>query len=193
MALNNDQKNRMRVAMGSKSAGDLVSNYLLGWVQCKKILISSTPTGSEQDTGWDLPSKAIVLDVWLDVTTVEATGTTKTLDVGLLASESGGDADGFLKGVSVASTTGIKRGVPTLTTGSNEVYFASTTRGALFAALTAGTDNAGDVGTYFEKPHLAGSVTAKSISYTSASANFAEFRGAIYILYIDVDAFAQTS
>jgi hypothetical protein len=151
----------------------------------KKISISSTPTGSEQDTTFDLPAKAIVTDVWVDVTTAEATGGTKTLDVGLLSSESGGDADGFLDGISVA-TTGLKRGIPTFTVGSNETFYASTTRGSLLRTVSlAGADVAGDVGTYHERPHLSDSVTAKSVSYTAGSNDFAEFRGAIYIAYIE--------
>lgn len=51
----------------------------------------------------DLPSEGIVTDVVNVVTTAEATATTKTLDAGMLSSESGGDADGFHDGVSVAA------------------------------------------------------------------------------------------
>src|SRR3990167_9855574 len=65
-----------------------------------KYEIGAAPTGSEQDTGIDLPAKCIVRDVFVDVTTAETTGATKTMNVGLLASESGGDADGFLVGIS---------------------------------------------------------------------------------------------
>ena len=142
-----------------------VQNLDLGGMQLrvKKIPITSTPTGAEQDTSFDLPSGAVVRDVLVDVTTAEATGATKTLDVGLLSSESGGDADGLLDGVSVAAT-GLVRGVATLTVGSNETYFASSTRGALLATLVAGTDVATDVGTNYEVPHLGDSVTAKSVT-----------------------------
>jgi len=152
-------------------------------LKVKKISVTASD-GTEQDSGWDLPDKAVVLDVFVDVTTAESTGSTKTLDVGLLSSESGGDANGFLDGVSTAST-GLVRGVPTITTGSNEVYFASTTRGVLLASLTAGSDAATDVGTYYEKPHLSDSVTAKSVSYTAGSAQ-TEFVGAIFVVYIEI-------
>ncbi len=152
-------------------------------VKVKKIAITASD-GTEQDSGWDLPSKAIVLDVFLEVTTAESTGTTKTLDVGLLSSETGGDADGFLDGVSTAST-GLVRGVATITAGANENYFSSTTRGVLLASLTPGSDAATDVGTYYEKYHLSDSVTAKSVSYTAGSAQ-TEFAGNIYIVYIEL-------
>lgn len=156
-------------------------------VKVKKLSISATPDGSEQDTTWDLPAKALVLDVLVDVTTAEATGGTKTLDVGLLSSESGGDADGFIDGLSVAST-GLLRPGAAVTAGGTESYISSWTRGVLLTvgAPLAGTNNAGDVGTYYEKPHSAGSVTAKSVTYTAGSNDFAEFRGDIYIIYLEV-------
>lgn len=152
-------------------------------LKVKQIAISAAPTGSEQDTGWDLPAKSVVYDVFVDVTAAEVTGTTKTLNVGLLSSESGGDTDGFLDSVSVAAT-GIKRGVPTITTGSNEVFFASSTRGALLASLTAGSDAAGDVGTYYEKPHI--TATAVSVVYDADDSDWSEFRGTINIVYVEL-------
>lgn len=152
----------------------------------KKIPVSTLASSSEKDGGWDLPADAVVLDVFVNVKTAEATGTTKTLDVGLLSSESGGDADGFLDGVTVA-TTGIKRGVATVTVGGTETYFASTTRGALFGTFLAGANVAGDVGTLYERPHIAGSVTAKSVSYTAGSNDFAELVADIHVLYLEVE------
>lgn len=151
-------------------------------LQVKELPISLLTTG-EHDTGWDLPAKAVVLDVFVDVTTLEATATTKTIDVGLLSSESGGNADGFLDGVSTATPAAIRRGVPTITAGGSETYFASTTRGVLLATLVAGSDSAGDVGTYFEFPHIANSVTAKSVTYTLGSAH-TELAGNIYVVYL---------
>lgn len=137
-------------------------------VKMKKISITTTPTGAEQDTGFDLPAKSIVLGAFVDVTTAEATGTTKTLDVGLLSSESGGVADGFLNGVSVA-TTGIKKGT-----------LASTgqTLGSLLSADESGA------GALVPEPHVIG--TAVSVTYTAGSNDFAEFRGDIYVVYIEM-------
>lgn len=165
------------------TATDLSVNGAL--VRVKKLSIGATPTGSEQDTTWDLPLKGLVLDVFVDVTTAETTGATKTLDVGLLASESGGDTDGFLDGISVAST-GTVRGLPVFIAGGNETYLSDTTVGALRRVVyLAGADVAGDVGTYAEKPHVLNG-TAKSVVYQSGSADFNEFRGDIYIVYVEI-------
>ncbi len=154
-------------------------------VKCATASISSAPTGSEQDAGIDLPAKAVVLDVFLDVTAAEVTGGTKTMSVGLLSSESGGDADGFLVGVSCAAT-GLKRGVATVTAGGSETYLSATTRGALLGSFVAGADSAGDVGTVYERPHLSDSVTAKSVSYTAGDSDWVEFRGTLVVVYVEV-------
>lgn len=147
--------------------------------------------GTETDTGWDLPADAVVLDVFLKVTTAEATGTTKTINVGLLASESGGDADGFIDGLSVA-TTGYKRGVFVKTSGSNNLsgYIgaaATHTRGALLTEiLGAGLDAAAGDGDGFavKGQHLAGAVTAKSVSVTAGDTDWVEFEGSLFIVYL---------
>ena len=154
-------------------------------VRCATASISSAPTGSEQDAGIDLPAKAVVLDVLVDVTAAEVTGGTKTMNVGLLSSESGGDADGFLVGVSCAAT-GLKRGVATVTAGGSETYLSATTRGALLGSFVAGADSAGDVGTVYERPHLSDSVTAKSVSYTAGDSDWVEFRGTLVVVYVEV-------
>lgn len=165
------------VIAGSYSFADGIQ-YLV-----KRIDITSTPTGSEQDTGWDLPANAVLTDLLVYVKTAEATGGTKTLDIGLLASESGGDADGLADGISVAATGWVRPGFA-LTVGGSETYVSAITRGVLFApSALAGSNSGGDVGTYFERPHLSSSVTAKSVSYTAGSNDFAEFRGSIYLFY----------
>lgn len=135
----------------------------------RRIKITTTPTGSEQDTGYDLPSKAIVLGVYLDVTTAEATGATTTLNVGLVAGESGGDADGFLAAVE-CNALGLVKG--TLAT-------AGQTLGELMTVDSSG-------GVLVPEPHLTDEVTAKSLAYTSSAADWAEFRGAIYIEFIEI-------
>lgn len=62
------------------------------------------------DTGYDLPDVGIIPSwgVYAKVRTAEATASTKTIDVGLKAGESGGDADGFFDALSVASTGLVK-------------------------------------------------------------------------------------
>lgn len=153
-------------------------------LSCERLDIRSTPDGSEQSTGFALPDNAIVVDVWLRVRTAEATGTTTTLDVGLDSTETNGDADGFLAGVDVSST-GIKRGVASVTVGANEDYFDSTTRGALLQDFTAGSDTATDVGTLQNKWHVKN--TAETVTYTAGSADWAEFRGDAFVLFLEVE------
>jgi hypothetical protein len=150
----------------------------------KKLSINSAPGSAETDTGWDLPPKAIVLDVFVHVRVAEATGATKTIDVGVLSSESGGDADGFVDGLSVA-TIGLLRPTRTITTGSNTKFVAaSPTRGVLLADHQAGTDVDQDEGLYIEKPFIV--AAARSVTYTVGSSGFVEFRGDIYILYFEI-------
>jgi len=156
-------------------------------VKVKKISIAATPTGAEQDTAWDLPAKAFVLDMFLDVTVAEATGGTKTMDIGLKSSEGGGDADGFAVQLSVANTGLVRPGV-VQTAGATETYVSDFSRGAFLrnGVPLAGSNVAGDEGVYYEKPHLSTAVAAKSVTYTAKSADWAEFRGDIYFLYIEL-------
>lgn len=144
-----------------------VANTPTAVEKIKAIAIDSTPTGAEQSTGWSLPAKAIVKKVWVDVTTAEATGATKTIDVGTDGSGSN-DPDGFLNGVSVA-VTGVKKG--TLVNGGQ-------TLGAL---LSVDEDGAGAL--VPEEDITSGGDT---ITYTAGSADFAEFRGTIYIQYVEI-------
>lgn len=152
-----------------------------------KYAIAANPTGAEQDTGLDLPAKAIVVQVCVSVTTAEATGTTKTLDVGTDGSGSN-DPDGFLDGVSVA-TTGLKCGAFNSTTGSNNTYVgaASThTRGALLTErLIAGEDVAAG-GDGVAVPGWDVTSGGESITFTAGSNNFAELRGTILVFYYEV-------
>ena len=62
----------------------------------------------EVGTGWPLPDNAIVTNVFLNVKTVEATASTKTVNIGTDSTD-GGDADGYLAGASVA-TKGLVKG-----------------------------------------------------------------------------------
>jgi hypothetical protein len=149
----------------------------------KRILLGAAPTGAEQDSKFDLPARAVLYDVLVDVKTPEVTGATKTLDVGLLSTQSGGNAQGLVAALSVTAA-GVQRPGATVTTGTNETYFSATTRGALLAAFRAGTNVDGDSGLYLEKPHVAGAVTAKRVSFRAGSNDFVEFRGSIWLFYV---------
>jgi len=148
-------------------------------VKVKQIAISADYDNTEQDSGWDLPAKCIVLDVFIDVTTADAS---QTIDIGTSGTASN-DADGFVDAGSV-NATGQIRGAATVTSGTNEVYFASTTRGVLLSTIMAGSDASTDVGTYYEFYDV--SSGGESVTYTgSDSTNTA--RGNIYILYIELE------
>ena len=69
-----------------------VENRTAGLLK-RKILPFTNSGMAEADTGWDLPAKAIVLDVIIDLTT-EVAGS--SMSVGILSTEGGGDAVGFL-------------------------------------------------------------------------------------------------
>lgn len=170
-----------KAAAGTVADWWIVNSTQGSGLQIKKIPVADL-TANVKDTGWDLPANSIVLDVFVHVTTLEATATTKTIDVGLLASESGGDEDGFLDG-GITSAAAVVRGGVTVTTGSNTKFFAATpTRGAFLADHQAGSDVDQDEGVYREKPHIATAVTAKSVTYTLGSAH-TELVANIYVVY----------
>ncbi|MBU1711425.1 MAG: hypothetical protein KKE17_15610 [Proteobacteria bacterium] len=138
-------------------------------VKTHKISIATVPDGSEEDSGFDLPVKGVVLDVFVDVTTAEVTGTTKLLDVGLDSGEAGGDANGFLTGIDCASL-GLQKGT---------LLNSGQTLGALLAVDEGGT------GELVPEPHVLNG-TAVSVTYTASAADWAEFVGDIYVVYIEM-------
>lgn len=144
-------------------------------VKIKKIHVAAGDWTAETDTTFDLPAKSVVLDVFLDVTTQQAG---KTVDVGTLTGESGGDPDGFIDGASLA-TAGLVR--PGCVLGAT--FYNTTTRGALLAQFFQGTD-ADDRGLYTETPYLSTANTAKSVSYSTGEVVTAVFD--IYIVYIEL-------
>ena len=138
-----------------------------------KIPITRVASAAEQDTGFDLPANAVVLNVFVEVTTLEATGTTKTVDVGLLSSETNGDADGFLDGVSVATPAGVRQG---------SLVAGAVTLGAL---LKETVTDSGSATIAARLPYLTTTGVARSVSYTLGSNNFAEFAGNIIIVFVE--------
>jgi hypothetical protein len=143
------------------------------------IPISYSAGTSENETSFALPALAIVKNVYLRVKTAEATGGTKTIDVGTLSTDSG-DADGFLDGVSVAST-GLVGPSITKTTGSNEVYISASTHGALLADQELGTDVAGNTGFINSRHNITSG--GKVITWTPGSNDFAELEADIIVEY----------
>jgi len=136
----------------------------------KKINMTASDfsDNSEVGTGWSLPSKAVVKNVFINVNTAESSATTKTINVGT-DSSNGGDADGYLKGVSVAAT-GLVKG--TLDSGGQ-------TLGAL---LYVDEDGAGAL-----VPEIDIASGGKEITVTAGDASgFSEADFDIFIEYIEV-------
>lgn len=121
-------------------------------------------TTGEKDTGIDFKAGDVIMDCFVKVRTLEATAGTKTIDVGLLSSESGGDTDGFLDGVSTAA--------------------AATVRGSLdsggqtYGVLLHEDESGGGVLT--RSGHVI--TTATSLVYQLGSAH-TEIEGEIYVVY----------
>lgn len=78
----------------------------IGEMQYVRARLALAPDTNAHSTGIILPARALVQEAMLDVITAEATGTTKTVSLGIF----GGDEDGLLANASVASP-GLVRGV----------------------------------------------------------------------------------
>lgn len=132
--------------------------------------------GTEVDTTLDLPYGALVHDAKIEVVDVDAT---ETCDMGLLSSETSGDADGFLAAVSVA-TAGIPANI-TYTVGSNETYLSASTYGVLLASKSVGTDVNTDVGSLGRLTHYVTGANAVSVTYTPSTSD--TFTGYGYVFF----------
>ena len=166
------------ISRGQVGAGAFVSGGIADyWLP---VPINWALSGAEQDTGIDLPANAFVLDVLLYTQVAEVTGSTKTMNVGILSTESGGDFDGFMAGI-WCGTVGFRRPKAQFTPGGNETYLSSSERGAFITPIfLAGSNTVGDVGTLYEAPFSTASITGKSISVTPIGSPFTEFRGTLF-------------
>jgi len=135
--------------------------------------------GTETDTGLDLPVGVIVHEVRVEVVTVDAT---ETVDVGLLSSETSGDADGFVAAVSVATA-----GFPALavfTTGANETYLSAVKYGALMGSSVVGADVVGDAGNVVRLGHVVTGSNAVSVTYTPSTSDTFVGYGYVYFRHL---------
>jgi len=132
--------------------------------------------GTETDTGLDLPLNSHVVDAFVEVVTVDAT---ETVDMGLLSSETAGDADGFLAAVSVASAGFVKP--YTITAGGNETYVSAAKYGVLMGPALVGTDVDKDNGMPRGFGHIVSGSNAVSVTYTPSTSD--TFVGYGYIAY----------
>jgi hypothetical protein len=131
------------------------------------IPIAVVAATTENDTGYDLPAKSIVKNVWMDITTAPTAGTTKLIDVGTDGTGSN-DPDGWLDGVSIAAT-GLAKGT-LLNTGQ--------TLGALLRVDEGGT------GELVPESDIASG--GESITYSYSAADIAGQAGNIVIEFVEV-------
>lgn len=142
----------------SWSNGRVVPGMYINGMPAIKIPFSKQT--SEYDTGIDLPAGIVVKDVIVRCTTA-ASGA--TIDVGILSTESGGDADGFVDGESLAATGLVAHNMVDATAANN-------TLGALLVESDIKTADA--TALYFSVPLFPGyktDGTAKSITYTTSN------------------------
>ena len=119
----------------------------------------------ETDTGLDLPYGALVQNCLIEVVDVHSA---KTIMVGILSSETAGDADGFVV-ATLLTTAGIIH--PRLyTAGSNDTFLATANSGALLGKFLVGADVVGDTGSDTMTGHLVQGSNGSSVSYTCSSA-----------------------
>ena len=154
-----------------------------GMLKVKVLPVTVVALATEQDTGWDLPAKSIILDVWLDVTTLETTGGTKTIDVGTLSTDSG-DANGFCDAISVAAAGRINAEA-VISGAAADAFWNTNTRGVLLSIFQQGGDgNLDNAGLYARIPCAdPGSV---SVTYTLGSDDFVQLVANICILYVEI-------
>jgi hypothetical protein len=149
--------------------------------RCIKVLTFTGASTTEVDTSFDLPTSAIVHDIWAEVTT--ASTAAGTLTAGTLSSESGGDADGFIVSIGTSST-GILYPTFTHTEATSGDIITGNKRGVLLSAHATGTTDLGSWGFYAQKAYRTDSATAKSVSYTLNSTSGTA--GNIYIEYTEI-------
>ncbi len=120
---------------------------------------------SETDTGFDIP-KGCVLYPWEMFLIVDTIDSTETIEVGILSTEAGGDADGFIDAYSIA-TGGVfcVQNMVAITDASHANYYSTNNIGDLFWTGSEGANTSGSNGLLHMKAHR-GDGTATSISYT---------------------------
>lgn len=132
-------------------------------VQYKKVRMPIVATTAARVTELIIPAGAIIVPgSFIKVLTAEATGATKTVDIGI----SGGDADGFIDGLSVAAAGTI---LPTLADGA-----------ATVGVLNSVDESGGDL-----VPEGYVCTAATTITYKLGSDDFAEMDAWVYIAFVD--------
>lgn len=148
----------------TQETGDALAGWTDGTVLPGKpcaggvtVKIPFTKSTSELSTGFVIPAGIKISDARVRVTTGVADA---TIDVGILSTEAGGDADGILDGVSCA-TAGIVQPIISDTT------VTDLTKGALISTVLKSNDT---TPVFFALPTgFIGDGTAKTVSYTTSN------------------------
>lgn len=135
--------------------------------------------GTETDTGLDLPKLCKVYDAAIEVVTTDAT---ETVAIGLLSSETSGDADGIMIATSVANAGYFQ--LWSQAVGSNETYVDAVRAGALMGVGKIGTDAANDCGLPAGPGHIVSGSNAVSISYSPSSSDTFAGYGYVYFRHL---------
>lgn len=118
----------------------------------------------ETDTGLDIPLHSYIHDVVVEVVTTDAT---ETIDVGLLSSETEGDANGLVTLLPI-STAGMIRLWGTTDT-TTEDYISTSYKGALLGIGATGSVTATDCGQSGGPGHVILPSKAASLTYTCSA------------------------
>jgi len=125
--------------------------------------------GTVVDTGFDFPAKCRInpFDLGVRVITIDAT---ETIDIGLLASETGGDEDGFATLASTA-TTGYVNLIPQITGDTTIDHVGTNYVGALLATSISAANAVSLVGGWTPICNYVTDGVAKSLTYTPSSSD----------------------
>lgn len=129
---------------------------------------------SEIDTGIDFHADVFVQDVRVEVVTVASA---ISIDVGILSSGTGGDADGFRANV-LLTTAGYVADTAFITDGTNIDFVPASTYGVLLVTAITGSDVTASAGGKSIHGYLIDGTSTSSLTYTMNSTT-----GAGYLHY----------
>lgn len=164
----NDDKGNIAFVPGMAPTDHAIMLDRTGIDKCLIAPFVFNAGGTEVDTGIDFPLNVVVKPILVEVVTADAT---ETLNVGILSSETGGDADGLAVGVSLANAGFIRPWIAT--DGTTEDFIATPTTGALIGLGSAGTDGANDFGQPGGWGHVVSGSNGRSLSYTPSTSDTA--------------------
>ncbi|MFH0809334.1 MAG: hypothetical protein V2A77_02505 [Pseudomonadota bacterium] len=144
-------------------------NVLLSKFDKERLYVAAATFNNavETDSGLDLLPGDRVYDVGVLTITAD---TGETIDIGLLSTGTGGDADGFAALTTIASTAYVHSTLPVFTVGSSETYVSTAaTVGILLGRSVVGTDANEDTGIHSMHGYRANGTNTSQVTYTCSS------------------------